>query len=61
MGNPAAEISVDVIAMLALADHGSAQHELVRLIERCQQPRFLDGVCAAGDAAALLALLVGAS
>jgi galactitol PTS system EIIA component len=57
MGNPTAAIDVDVVAMLALTDHESAQHELVRLIERCQRPEFLDGLCAAADPSALYALL----
>jgi len=59
MGNPEAELEVELVALLALPDAASAQEELVRLIERFQDPGFVDRLCAAPDAGALHALLAG--
>jgi PTS system galactitol-specific IIA component len=59
MGNPEAQLDVEIIAMLALPDKESAQSELVRMIERFQDAAFLDRICAAPDREALLALLGG--
>jgi galactitol PTS system EIIA component len=58
MGNPRQELSVEVVAMLALPDHQSAQHELVRLVERCQDPVFVDELWSAPTADELWALLL---
>jgi PTS system galactitol-specific IIA component len=57
MGNPGQELAVEVVALLALPDHESAQRELVRFIERCQDSTFLDRLCASRDAEALSAFL----
>lgn len=57
MGNPDSELPVEVVAMLALPDHESAQRELVRLLERFQDDSFVDRLCASADPDALLALL----
>lgn len=59
MGNPEAELEVELVALLALPDAGRAQEELVRLIERLQDPAFVDRLCVASDDAALHALLAG--
>jgi PTS system galactitol-specific IIA component len=57
MGNPESELSVDVVLMLALPDHESAQRELVRLVESCQQPEFVDRLHGAPDPQTLYDLL----
>jgi PTS system galactitol-specific IIA component len=58
MGNPEAELEVELVALLALPSAELAQQELVGLIERLQDPCFVDRLCAAESAAALHALLV---
>ena len=58
MGNPDRELAVEVIALLGLADHESAQRELVHLLERCQDAAFLDRICASTDPEALRSILV---
>jgi PTS system galactitol-specific IIA component len=57
MGNPESALSVDVVLMLALPDHESAQRELVRLVESCQEPDFVDRLHGAPDSRALYDLL----
>ncbi len=57
LGNPDAELEVELVALLALPDAERAQQELVGLIERFQDPGFVDRLCSAPDAAALHALL----
>jgi PTS system galactitol-specific IIA component len=57
MGNPESELQVELVAMLALPDHESAQTELVRLIESFQETDHLDRLCTAPDADSLYALL----
>jgi PTS system galactitol-specific IIA component len=59
MGNPASELEVDAILMLALPDRESAQQELVRLVEACQDPDFVDRLYAAPDAQSLYLLVSG--
>lgn len=59
MGNPDSRLEVDVVLMLALPDHESAQHELVHLVERCQDSAFVDRLQGASDSQALYALLSG--
>lgn len=58
MGNPDQELAVEVVALLALADHQSAQRELVRFLERCQDSGFLERLCACPDAESLRAFLL---
>jgi len=57
MGNPQCELPVELVAMLALPDEQSAQHELVRLIELFQDAAFVDRLCTAADGDAIYALL----
>lgn len=59
MGNPTQELAVEVVALLALPDHESAQRELVRFLERCQDESFLDALSACADEEALCELLQG--
>jgi galactitol PTS system EIIA component len=59
MGNPGSRLPVEAVALLALPDHESAQHELVELVDKLQAPAFVDALVAAPDAASLLALLEG--
>jgi galactitol PTS system EIIA component len=57
MGNPDQELAVEVVALLALTDHESAQQSLVRFLEKSQDGTFLDRLCACSAPAALCALL----
>ena len=55
--DPDQERAVEVVALLALTDHESAQQALVRFLERSQDADFLDRLCACPDPGALCALL----
>ena len=57
LGNPAGTLDVELVAMLALPDAQAAQDQLVRLMERFQDPASVDQLCLAADADALFALL----
>lgn len=57
MGNPTSELPVELVAMLALPDEQSAQHELVHLIELFQDASYVDRLCEAADGDALFTLL----
>lgn len=57
MGNPTSELPVELVAMLALPDEQSAQHELVRLIELFQDAAYVDRLCEAADGDTLFTLL----
>jgi galactitol PTS system EIIA component len=59
MGNPAQELAVEIVVMLALPDHDSAQRELVRVIERLQAPELREKLCSATQVETLFALLQG--
>jgi PTS system galactitol-specific IIA component len=59
LGNPEQELAVELVALLAIPDAEQAQRELVGLIERLQQPAFVDRLCSAPDATALQRLLAG--
>ena len=57
MGAPDREIAVEVVVLLALGDSHSAQRELVRLLEKCQDSAFMDRLCACTDATGLRSVL----
>ncbi len=59
MGAPERELEVELVALLALPDHESAQRELVALLSRFQDPVFVDRLCASPDADHLFSLVQG--
>ena len=59
MGAPERELQVELVALLALPDHESAQRELVALLSRFQDPAFVDRLCASPDADHLFSLVQG--
>jgi len=60
MGCGERSIPVDVVAMLALPDHQTAQRELVSLIERFQHVPFVERLCGCTGSDEMLTLLATA-